>query len=70
MPAMAPCMLVRLSKMPSMIAGKNDAAAPERFEPLDEASTQLVLNQLRAREGTPYRQETISADISRLKPRE
>jgi len=39
---------------------------PERVGPLDPAEEQLVRNTLRAVEGTPYRQQTITADIATL----
>ncbi len=43
-----------------------DPTAPIQYEPISEQIAQLVNNQLRAREGSPYRQETISGDITRL----
>lgn len=45
---------------------KPDPTAPLAFEPVSELTAQLVNNQLRAREGSPYRQETVTGDITRL----
>ncbi|MEO0483481.1 MAG: outer membrane protein assembly factor BamA [Planctomycetota bacterium] len=42
------------------------ARRPERIGPLDPAEEQLVRNTLRAVEGAPYRQETITSDIATL----
>ena len=54
------------SKPDSKPEPKPDLTASLQFEPVSEQTAQLVNNQLRGREGSPYRQETITGDITRL----
>ena len=45
---------------------RKDKADPQTYEPVDEATSGLVMNQLRAIAGTPYRQQTVTEDVWRL----
>lgn len=48
------------------VKGPREPGQEERYEPVSEEISQLVRNQLRCDEGTPYRQVTVTADVTRL----
>jgi len=45
---------------------RKDPSVPETFQPVNDELAGLVMNQLRAITGTPYRQQTVTEDITRL----